>query len=287
MNPESLFKYVPFCAPKVAVDSDLQKKRVKGFEKGEIWYPKANTLNDPYECYPDFDTRDEDIDQIVESLTPEEFIFIKEKNQIESKEKLIKALKTPNAIKIPNGSIRSMIPFEFIHRTLFLAAISAISSHYLSTIGVLSLTEDPLNLRMWAHYGGNSKGICIEFERNHENLLGSTSTKPVIYRKIREKIPYYERHLRKEEIITTKFEAWSGEKEWRHWRNQGDKLYPYPGKILRVIFGLNCHPSTIEIAKDIFTKDVLYEEIILGNDYSLSTDKGLKESLSKIKIKWP
>lgn len=287
MAPGSLFKYIPFCAPEEATDCKLQKKRIKGFENGEIWYPKASNLNDPYECYPDFVLREEDVEQIVESLTEEEFIFIKEKNSIETKEKLIRALKTPNLIKIPTTAKPIKIPTDFIHRSLFFAVVSALSSYYLSTIGVLSLTENPLDLRMWAHYGGNGTGICIEFERNQENLLGSDSTKPVKYLKNRLQIPFHERHLRKTETITSKSKTWKQEEEWRHWRDNGDKLYPFPGKVLRVIFGLNCHPSTIEIVKGIFDEDVKFEEIILGKDYCLSTDYGLKHALSKVKIEWP
>lgn len=85
MNPSSLFKYIPFCAPDVSIDRNLQELRAKGFENGEIWYPKASNLNDPYECYPDFELIEEDIENIVDSLAPEEFFFIKEKNQIDSK----------------------------------------------------------------------------------------------------------------------------------------------------------------------------------------------------------
>lgn len=287
MNPSSLFKYIPLCAPSYSIDPGLQELRLEGFEKGKIWYPKASKLNDPFECYPDFELKEEDIDQIVESLTPEEFIFIKEKNQIETKQKLIRALKTPRKITLPLKADLSNFPTEFIHRAIFLATIGALSNHYLREIGVLSLTENPLDLRMWAHYGGNSTGICVEFERNQENALGSETTVPVTYNFTREKIKYYERHLRKKQIISTKSNVWADEKEWRHWLDQGDKLYPFPGKVLRIIFGLNCHPSTIEIVKDTFGDEISYEEIILRADYSLSTDKGLKHSLSKVKIEWP
>jgi len=292
MDTQSLFKYISFCAPEVVSAENMQEKylqemRVKGFENGEIWYPKASNLNDPYECYPDFVLNEEDIEQIVDSLTPEEFIFIKRKSKVDSKKKILKAWKTPDLIRIPAIAGTPVISTEFIHRPLFLAIISALSTHYLSKIGILSLTTNPLDVRMWAHYGGNSTGICIEFERTGENALGSKSTLPVTYAKFRKKFNFHERHSRKEEIITTKSVAWSDEEEWRHWEDQGDKLYPFPGKILRVMFGLNCNPNTIEITKSIFGKDVDFEEVLLGSDYTLSTDKGLRHSLSRVEIKWP
>lgn len=284
MNPPSLFKYIPFCDPTIDIDTKLQDLRVKGFENGEIWYPKASNLNDPFECSPDFELKEEDIDQIVESLTPEEFIFIKEKNKIESKKILIKALREPRSIIIPSIADLSVIPTEFVHRSLFFATISALSTHYLSQTGVLSLTENPLDILMWAHYGGNSTGICIEFERNQDNALGSKSTVAVTYTDSRERVKFHERHSRKKQIISTKYNVWENEQEWRHFQEQGDKLYPFPGKVIRIIFGLNSHPSTIDLTKRIFGEDLSYEEIILNKDYSLSTDSGLKHSLSKVKI---
>lgn len=286
MTPSSLYKYIPFCAPKIALDKKLQRRRIKCFENGEIWYPKASKLNDPYECSPDFILVADDIDLIVDSLTEEEFIFIKDRNGVSTKENLIRVLKTPNVIKLPVLSKQPTIPTDFIHRSLFFAIISALSSHYLSTIGVLSLTDNPFDLKMWAHYGGNSTGVCVEFQRNSENVLGSESTKSVSYLTERPQIKFHERHLRQEEIVTSKSKEWEYEQEWRHWRKNGDKPYPFPGKIVRVIFGLNCHPATIEIIKGIFDDAVGFEEIVLGKDYSMTTDCGLKHSLSKVNIDW-
>ena len=85
-------------------------------------------------------------------------------------------------MKSPNLPGRqTAVPVDFIHQSVFIGALAAIFSVDLSNIGVLSLTEDPFNLRMWAHYGGNSTGICLEFERTSTNTLGSKSTKKVNY----------------------------------------------------------------------------------------------------------
>ena len=139
---------------------------------------------------------------------------------------------------------------------------------------------------MWAHYGGNSTGICLEFERNPNNILGSESTRAVTYVTKRIKIMLHDRHKRIEEILKTKSHIWRYEKEWRNCQEEGDKAYPFPGKVRRIFFGLNCHKKTVELTKNIFGTEVDYEEIMLGDDYSLTTDHGLRHSLSQVDLKW-
>ena len=57
------------------------------------------------------------------------------------------------------------------------AMASEIVNAKIANIGVLSLTEDPKNIVMWAQYASNHEGICIEVDipRNTRSL------KKVIY----------------------------------------------------------------------------------------------------------
>jgi len=284
---------MPFCAPELLTnDNDklLQEKRIKCFEHGEIWYPKASDLNDPYECSPNIETSIEDIDVIVESLTPEEFLFIEEAGGSLSKENLKYVLKNPNTTKfntlVKNYLGKGIIPTDYIHRSLFLAVITSLVKFHMGNIGVLSLTENPLDLVMWAHYGNNSKGICIEFERETTNELGGENTNSVTYVETRPTIKFQDRHERLIDIITTKSKIWSYEKEWRNWKKTGGNTYSFPGKIIRIIFGVNCHINTKMILKEIFKDTVRYENIQLSNDFSLRTDHGFEHSLSKVELNW-
>lgn len=95
MYLSSLYKYIPFEAPTVRANDEIELKRQRCFENGEIWYSRAGNLNDPYDCYPQFLLPVDEIENIVHSLTEEEFIFIKDKNGVSTKEKLIEVLKTP------------------------------------------------------------------------------------------------------------------------------------------------------------------------------------------------
>lgn len=51
--------------------------------------------------------------------------------------------------------------------TLLTVAAKGVRSHFAERIGVLSLTEKPDNLLMWAHYGAEHRGFVIEFESTH------------------------------------------------------------------------------------------------------------------------
>lgn len=228
---------------------------------------------------------EEKLEEVVNSLTQSELRIIESKIGATSKETLLKVLKTKDAMKLKRFSSGG-VNCDFVHQSVFIGAISAIFSASLSNIGVLSLSEDPLNLKMWAHYGGNSKGICLGLQRTSENTLGSESTKQVNYVKIRPKILLHQRHKNIEEITATKSCHWDYEKEWRDIKPEGDKSYPFPGKVLKVIFGLNVHKETKELTKNIFGQDVEYEEILLGSDYSLSTDCGLKHAMSQVELTW-
>ncbi len=289
MEQAPLYKYIPFKAPSLPDSGALQLKRQSCFENGEIWYSQANNLNDPFECNPDFElpvSDEKKMEEVVNSLTKFELKIIESKTGINGKKSLLKHLKTPNAMNLKRFSPSGRIPIDFIHQSVFLGALSAIFSVSLSSVGVLSLSEDPLNLRMWAHYGGNSTGICLEFQRTTENILGSDSTRKVNYVKTRPKILLHQRHKNIREIITTKSYIWKHEREWRDIKPEGDKLCPFPGKVQKVIFGLNAHTETKKLIKNIFGSDVEYEEISLGSDYSLNTDCGLNHAMSQVKLTW-
>ena len=288
MNQAPLYKYISLQAPSLPDSDPPQAQRQFCFENGEIWYSQANKLNDPFDCNPDFDlpvSDEKKLEEVVNSLTDFELKIIESKTGISSKKNLLNVLKTSDAMKLSRFT-SGKIPSDFIHQSVFLGALSAVFSVNLSSIGVLSLTEDPLNLRMWAHYGGNSSGICLEFQRTKDNTLGSDSTKQVNYVKTRPKILLHKRHENIKEIITTKSHIWEHEKEWRDLKPEGDKPYPFPGKVQKVIFGLNSHKKTKKLTKNIFGSDVEYEEISLGTDYTLNTDCGLNHALSQVELEW-
>ncbi len=47
------------------------------------------------------------------------------------------------------------------------AVATQMSRLFNEQLGIFCLTEDPLNLLMWAHYGDNHRGVVIEFDETH------------------------------------------------------------------------------------------------------------------------
>lgn len=140
----------------------------------------------------------------------------------------------------------------------------------LQQAGIFSLSEDPINELMWAHYGGNSTGIAIGFNvSENSNLSDPEKCIKVTYS---DELPSFEsegflvetslKYGGKNEqriafndptlltAISTKSKAWNYEKEWRYVEpDQGE--YQYPGPINQIVFGLNTKEETIKKYKDL------------------------------------
>lgn len=94
-------------------------------------------------------------------------------------------------------------------------------------LGVLSLTSDPLNVLMWAHYGNNHQGICIGFDMEHSFFSqvdkGQTTVRcnnlfnllKVEYNNERPNYTEYTACEYAEKAFTSKFKHWSYEEEYR------------------------------------------------------------------------
>jgi hypothetical protein len=113
-----------------------------------------------------------------------------------------------------------------------------------SNMGVLSLSEESLNSLMWAHYADSHRGFCLGFECHETNVLGQYSNKVEYVEQIKlPEIVAFSMEKDQDDILLTiahtKSKEWEYEKEWRVLKPKGDSLYPYPGRLLEVILGLN------------------------------------------------
>jgi hypothetical protein len=122
-----------------------------------------------------------------------------------------------------------------------------------NSLGILSLSEVPINLLMWAHYAANHTGFVIEFDDKH----------PWFWAKLAETDEF--RHLRKvsyldkppspyltewkgHDVFCSKLKMWEYEQEWRIIRplqeaakRIGDEIYLFevpPESIRSVITGI-------------------------------------------------
>ena len=103
--------------------------------------------------------------------------------------------------------------------------------------GVLSLTEEPNNILMWAHYCDCHKGFIFELDSEHPFFTTMKRHDPVhTIRKIiyREEIPHVKEHRDfltndgLDALLFTKDKRWQYEKEWRLIadRRDADKIVP-------------------------------------------------------------
>lgn len=86
--------------------------------------------------------------------------------------------------------------------------------------GVLSLSEAPAERMMWTHYGDGERGYLIEFDTNHPWFLqtrgpedGFRQLRAVKYASSRD--PKFIFDLDDDDVLYTKDEQYSSEKEWR------------------------------------------------------------------------
>lgn len=135
-------------------------------------------------------------------------------------------------------------------------------SSFIWKFGILSLSEVPDSLLMWAHYSANHTGLCIEYEADLENL----SLRPVSYSTEYPTLSIYDfgvnilkTTLR---ILTTKSMEWSYEKEWRYFENaKKNTEIPSPFEITGVIFGARMKTDQMDTVKKILKgKDVKFSQ---------------------------
>ena len=117
--------------------------------------------------------------------------------------------------------------------------------------GLYCLTTKPDNLLMWAHYGNNHSGVCLEFSGDILNEVGSAPMK-VLYAQQRKPMEMYRFQPDKLEIShCTKSFHWEYEDEWRLIRPDyegGKGVVKFAPRLLTgIIIGAMASSETIDI----------------------------------------
>ncbi|MBK0026982.1 DUF2971 domain-containing protein [Stenotrophomonas sp. S48] len=130
-------------------------------------------------------------------------------------------------------------------------------------VGIFSLSEDPLNMLMWSHYGDSHKGVALGFAAS----TGSRLADPKFCQSVRYEdgamafdfsvgrltgvavirdpngtmrtegyVQIDDRQI--QNALFTKTTDWAYEKEWRYYEPTFGE-YDHPGELVEVIFGLN------------------------------------------------
>jgi hypothetical protein len=220
-----LFKYFP-------TDED----KLERFTNGQVYLTPPKYFNDPWDFRPR-----------SEPWTKESAIRADPSLALEPENKLLDFLRHMNT---PSS----------------LEAEAAAQQEGLSElVGVVSLTEDPMNRLLWANYGGSHEGFvaefrCTEFRHANEEAeafstcltpFGGGAARKVKYRQQ----PKDMKRDGSEEydVFWTKHKLWTYEQEWRvveslkkadrHPTRKGYTLLWFkPDDLLRVILGLRARP---------------------------------------------
>jgi len=125
------------------------------------------------------------------------------------------------------------------------------------SVGIFSLTEDPVNPLMWSHYASEHYGIVVEFDDNDPWFNQRVSPADDLRHLV--KVSYVQnphprtwKQLDGFDVLYTKNSEWAYEREWRIIRPLKDGTETKPGivcfdvpatAVSSIIFGCRTHPD--------------------------------------------
>jgi len=184
-----------------------QKGALSVIRDGTIKFSHANEFNDPFDCYQEVD-----LNKLSKSFSENEKFY----KNIGDELRL-----TPAQRIIEKPKQRKKLENEFF---------SNLAEIFNNQIGICSLSRNPLNLLMWAHYATSHFGFVVEF--SIPSLLDSDChclvPFPVKYNNEKPIITHYK--CFKEHFLTKSLD-WEYEKEERVIDlNRGHGIHPYDRK---------------------------------------------------------
>lgn len=258
-RPEILYKY------RAATDRTVEMIATKS-----IWLSRPTDLNDPLECRTGkMDSKE--TRAIIRKMEEAAVLGLLARRQIYSL--------TPEATARWINSIR-----QKTHRKKYEAVRNIANRHgvrlsspekiirdfqkRISATGILSLTEDPQNELMWAHYADEHRGLVLGFSCGKETPLGGSNTIPVTYSNDsrasiangfqqksslsfstsgqqvwKSQIPFESDLFRT--VVSTKPASWEYEKEWRYIESTHG-LRSWPAPLVSVTFGVRMKAAARE-----------------------------------------
>jgi hypothetical protein len=198
------------------------------FSTGSIFLPSPATLNDPFECRPWF-TFNGSREQVLDTFAR---LF-----------KKLEGLSKDAAIARAEEAYRGG---QHADPAAWAALRKSVIDLLAEQIGMCCLSRVPDSILMWAHYGAQHAGYCIEFEATDETPLFGAA-QPVTYSDSHPVVDFYNTPNNKqvELMFLTKYLGWAYEQEWRvidH--DHGPGVRDYPSELMKtVIFGLRMPPE--------------------------------------------
>lgn len=188
-------------------------------ERGTLAFPLVNQLNDP--CESSIESTLSHL-RTLESLPPFAYKPVAEYRVGLMKDVGFNPLYDKSLPTIEENERRAK-------HNEGLQQLERMLKHFRDNVGVLSLTSNPTNAVMWAHYADQSKGVCVGIDLDR-TLFGSYHPSESFYKDVATVFHIGEvayQKLRPEfrvdvglsqyiqNAFFTKFEDWAYEREWR------------------------------------------------------------------------
>jgi hypothetical protein len=263
-TPTSLYKYL---SPSRATDV---------LTKLQIRFSQVSVMNDALEFKPiirgvaDRESLERVIEERFRVLYPGRLEQIEQMLPREKAEKLIKESISKTA-DLAEANLQKSI-----------AIIYEVND---KNFGILSLSEDPSNSLMWAHYADGGQGFLVEFDPTHSWFWGKREERDdlrhlrrVSYAASRTEI--YLLELTGQDYLYTKGKEWEYENEWRIIRNFGDAvskagpddqgkdvfLFAIPPDSLRgIVAGYRARPESVECLQNIVAANPKLEHVVFND----------------------
>lgn len=218
--PPRLYKYAAFTA------QNLENLKDQG-----IYFNSPRNFNDPYDC------------SVIPSIrTPTDA----DVESIRGRYLADPAIRSPVREQLQRATTERL-------RQMFMTSAKEVASAnvkaFSETRGVSCFSESCDDLLMWAHYGGNYRGFCLEFDTSY-----FPKAKKVLYSAEMpsfDPVPVLRHELEDSDFMSmfsSKSPSWAYEKEWRVFHAQAGTLYHYPSSVLTgVYFGPEISQAALEI----------------------------------------
>ena len=136
------------------------------------------------------------------------------------------------------------------------------------------------DILMWANYANDHKGLClmfdserIEFQPKEKVVNGTIILNPTGPHKIEYTDKYldidpFEKKLTQQTFLTTKFDKWINEKEFRFISSKPGNYTFNIDSLQKIVFGLRASKDAIETVRTIFSNiaDIGYQQIVLSKN---------------------
>lgn len=274
-NIQYLYRYLRFPNSKDREYTDKIRRLEDIFVHNQLFFPSPCTFNDPFDSKVLFTFDGSDTEDFREYLDG----YYRHYNPMKSDEDIKKMVAE---------TVKTNFFDDDTWRQEQIKIFKQILEEESSKLGVISLSEKPDDILMWAHYADGHKGLCLQFDKIKLDSLINCYCDKVDYRKV---YPSFKEfiHLPDEDrgkfLLLTKSDHWEYEQEWRliimpeeNTANLGSRYLKYPEQMLTsVIFGcemLDCYKDKIRNwIKDRQYKPTIYYAKRKENVFGLKIDR--------------